>query len=347
MDRYTDEKTGAQVRILTSGPQDDALIYQTHPMWTPGMAHLVFNSTRTGDASRPHAVDMITGEVRCLAPDKAHDWVLARKTDTLYRRQGDDVEAVSVEAAFKPEALKPTASWHFDQLSALKPHSLTVDADERTLYAGLVIRKDECWGIAAIDLATGDWRIAVEVNFRVGHVQANPFETGIVMFCHETGGDAPQRTWVVRTDGTGLRPFYPETYDEWVTHEVWWGKDRAIFTIWPYDDEHKRLPHGIVSADMETGTPTVHSQYPAWHTHGSPDGAWAVGDDFDRNLWLVCVETGERRLLTQGHLGEGCKTHPHPSFTPDGKGVAFNSSRKGTEDIMLVTIPEWESLPRA
>jgi Tol biopolymer transport system component len=55
--------------------------------------------------------------------------------------------------------------------------------------------------------------------------------------------------------------------------------------------------------------------------------------------------TVERRLLTQGHKGEGCKTHPHASFTPDGKGIVFSSSRFGTEDIFLVDIPEWKSLP--
>ena len=168
------------------------------------------------------------------------------------------------------------------------------------------------------------------------------------MFCHETGGDAPQRTWVIQNNEKDPRPLYKETYGEWVTHEVWWGGDQVVFTVWPYDEEHTRKPHGILSADLATGQPTLHSQYRAWHVHGSPDGRWIVGDDFDRNIWLVRVETGERRLLTQGHLGEGCKTHPHPSFTSDSKGIVFNSSRNGNEDIFLVEIPDdWQSLPPA
>jgi len=40
----------------------------------------------------------------------------------------------------------------------------------------------------------------------VGHVQTNPWMPGEIVFCWETGGKAPQRTWTVMADGTGLRP---------------------------------------------------------------------------------------------------------------------------------------------
>ena len=153
--------------------------------------------------------------------------------------------------------------------------------------------------------------------------------------------------WVLPSLDGEPRPFYKETYDEWATHEVWWGAGRAAFTIWPYDEEHRKLPHGLASADLATGTLIVHSQFPAWHVHGSPDGRFAVADDMKRNIWLVEVATQERRLLTQGHNGEGFQTHPHPSFTPDGKAVVFNSSHNGTEDICLAEIPEWTTLPLA
>ena len=341
---YRDEKTGARVRVLTPGPERDQVIYQTHPMWTPNMTHLVFNSRPADGNVRPHALDMKTGATRCLIERDAEDWVLARKDDRLYLRRGDDVSAVHAadfSGASQPEE-KVAA---FEGLAALKPISMSLDANEKAIYVGGTLEDGKRWGITELDLASSRVRTITEVGFRVGHIQANPVTPGIILFCHETGGDAPQRTWVVNADGTGLRPFYKETYDEWVTHEVWWGADRAAFTIWPYDDIHLHKPHGVVSADLATGTPTVHSQYPAWHTHGSPDRRWLLGDDFDRNLWLIRVEAGQRRLLTQGHNGAGFDTHPHASFTPDSKAVVFNSSRNGTEDILLVELPEWDALP--
>ena len=43
---------------------------------------------------------------------------------------------------------------------------------------------------------------------------------GEIIFCWETGGKAPQRTWFVKSDGSGLRPLYPEAPYEWITHEA-------------------------------------------------------------------------------------------------------------------------------
>ena len=72
-----------------------------------------------------------------------------------------------------------------------------------------------------------------------------------------------------------------------------------------------------------------------------------MGNDFERNLWLIQASTGERRLLTQGHLTAGGTNHPHASFTPDSRSIVFTSSREGTDDIYLVDLPDWNTLPIA
>ena len=107
---------------------------------------------------------------------------------------------------------------------------------------------------------------------------------------------------------------YKETYNEWVTHEVWFDAEHILFTIWPYDDEHKKA-HGVAITDLHgdrkarCGVGAIS----AWHTHGSPDGKWVLGDD-ERNIWLIHMETGGW-AATQGHLGKGRETHLHASFT--------------------------------
>ena len=73
-------------------------------------------------------------------------------------------------------------------------------------------------GIGSMNLITGEVRFVVAVPFQIGHIQTNPWVTGEIVFCWETGGKAPQRTWTVMSDGTGLRPLYPESDYEWVTH---------------------------------------------------------------------------------------------------------------------------------
>lgn len=348
-EHYVDERTGARIFNLTPGQAIDHVVYQTHPMWTADMAYLLFHSDRSGNGMRPHALDLATGVIRGITEAGCTASTMTWKGGDLFFLAGRDLYVVNVAGAFKNEARPRLAATLPPECLEVRG-TITVDAREDAFYAGALFEEDKRWGILALDIASGAWRKVVEVDFKVGHLQANPFVTGEIMFCHETGGDAPQRTWFVKADGTGLTPFYKETYGEWVTHEVWWAKDEIVFTIWPYDDAHKQQPHGIACATRTAGPQgkmDVIAQYPAWHTHGSPDGNWAMGDDFDRNIWLVNVAAKERRLLSQGHLGEGFKTHPHGSFTPRNRAVVFTSSRNGTEDIFLAEIPDWSSLPLA
>lgn len=64
-------------------------------------------------------------------------------------------------------------------------------------------------GIGAMNIHTGELKYVVSVGFQIGHIQTNPWVPGEIVFCWETGGKSPQRTWTVKSDGTGLRPLYP------------------------------------------------------------------------------------------------------------------------------------------
>ena len=342
METYFDEKTAARVTMLTHDDAKDDLFYQTHPRFTPDMEFAVFNSDRSG-GWKPHAANLNSGEIKPVVDLDTGNSVLARKTKHLYYMTGDGVFRVDVEAAFDkgsdPEKLADLPE------EGASVGGITLDATEEVLYTGLAVPDEKVWRLASLTLSSGAWSSFAEVNFQAGHCQANPDMPGVLMFCHETGGDSPQRTWVVHSDGTNLRPFYKEDESVWVTHEAWWRGSRAIFTIWPGTPEQEALPYGICSYDLATDAFKLHCQYKAWHTQGSPDGEWIVGDDFQRNLWLISAASGERRLLTQGHNSAGLNTHPHPSFTPDSKAIVFNSSKYGKADIFVVDLPAWDSLP--
>ena len=136
------------------------------------------------------------------------------------------------------------------------------------------------------------------------------------------------------------RQFYQETYDEWVTHEVWWGQNKALFTIWPKNEEMLQKPHGIAYVSLEDRAMHILSQKKYWHVGGSADGKWAVGDTFDGELYLINGETGQAKLLTQGHRPRGATVHPHPSFSPDGSSVLFCSEKRGNWDLFLVQVQQ-------
>ncbi|MBW7894448.1 MAG: hypothetical protein H3C27_04975 [Opitutaceae bacterium] len=212
-------------------------------------------------------------------------------------------------------------------------------------------------GLAKMDLRTGAVSHIVSVPFQIGHVQTNPWVPGEIVFCWETGGKSPQRTWTVRADGTGLRQLYPEADYEWVTHEAVITKDEVAIAIMGHRpvgtvDEwgpsgSREKPTGLGIVNLRTREMRIIDQTESgsghWHVHGSPDGRWAVGDDFARNLWLIDRATGERMLLTAGHK-ETAADHIHPTFSADSTRIQFQSAMLSEDNrsmnICVVRVPD-------
>jgi oligogalacturonide lyase len=232
-------------------------------------------------------------------------------------------------------------------------------------------------GIAAMHVKTGEIQYVVSVPFQVGHIQTNPWVPGEIVFCWETGGKSPQRTWTVMADGTGLRPLYPESDYEWVTHEAVISKDEVAIAIMG----HRKIPgtNTVTEAGTDVGganpgqdaawgpsgtreKPTglaivnLRSQevYIAgqtkrgsglWHVSGSSDGRWAVGDDFTRSIYLIDRQTNEMMLLSTGHKTTA-SDHPHPTMSPDGTKIQIQSAMLSADNrsmnICIVPVPdEW------
>ncbi len=212
-------------------------------------------------------------------------------------------------------------------------------------------------GIAKMDLRTGEVEVVVAVPFQVGHIQTNPWKPGEIVFCWETGGKAPQRTWTVNADGSGLRPLFPETEFDWVTHEAIISPDEVAVAILGHrspgtDDEWgpsgtRVHPTGLGIVNLRTEEIFIAGQTKSgsgfWHVHGSSDGRWAVGDDFSRSLHLIDRRTNELILLTTGHKTSAAD-HPHPTFSPDNTKFQIQSAMLSEDDrslnICIVPVPE-------
>jgi oligogalacturonide lyase len=203
-------------------------------------------------------------------------------------------------------------------------------------------------GIRSIDLQTGELKTVIDTPFTMGHVQANPWVSGEILYCQETGGDAPQRMWFVRADGSGNQPLYKETTDEWVTHEIWLDKDYVLFNVLGHQPKLRTKPQGILSINVRNQEVRLHGQAEArgyWHCAGTADRRWAVGDTFTGEFYVINLLTGENKLLSAGHRPQGNETHSHHTMSPDGKRVLFNSGLLGNRDIMTITLPEAGNRP--
>jgi oligogalacturonide lyase len=217
-------------------------------------------------------------------------------------------------------------------------------------------------GLRRMNLATGEINTIVNVGFQIGHTQSNPWVPGEIVFSWETGGKAPQRTWYIKADGTGMRPMYPEAPYEWITHEAFIGKDevviavlghRSIASATPTSDwgiagtfEH---PTGVGVVNLRTREMRLTGQIPAWapgksdwHVAGSADGRWAASDDFSYEVWLYDRHSGEmNRLAGPQNAGED---HIHPTFNADSTKIeiqsALISKDKRALNICVVNLPK-------
>jgi oligogalacturonide lyase len=206
-------------------------------------------------------------------------------------------------------------------------------------------------GIRRIDLQTGAISTVIDLDIRMGHVQTNHWVPGEIIYCHETTGDAPQRIWTVRGDGSGNRPLYVETPDEWVTHETVSQPDEVMFNIMGHLPYLREKPTGIAVINLRTHEMKLLGQMEEtmpgggrggfWHCNGSPDGRWAVGDNFSGDVTLIDRRDGRQIVLTTDHKMR--PDHTHPIFSPDSRRVLIQSgllSNGEQLDLIVVPVPE-------
>jgi oligogalacturonide lyase len=230
-------------------------------------------------------------------------------------------------------------------------------------------------GIAKMNVKSGEIKHVVSVPFQIGHIQTNTWKPGELIFSWETGGKSPQRTWTVQSDGSGLRPLYPESSHEWVTHEAVISKDEVALAIMGHREipgtqaaaqagtevgganpgqeaawgnaGTREKPTGLAIVNLRTREMTIAGQTPSgsglWHVHGSSDGRWAVGDDFSRSIYLIDRKSREMILLSAGHKTTA-RDHPHPTFSPDGTKIQIQSAMLAEDgksmNICIVPVPE-------
>lgn len=214
-------------------------------------------------------------------------------------------------------------------------------------------------GLRSINLKTGELKVVLYTPFLMGHVQANPFKPGEILYCHETGGDAKQRMWITNADGSNNRPLFAEEPLDWVTHETYVGPDEVMFNLIGHQSRLRVRATGIAvintrsqavellgqvtereddKNDLGVNAAGPDSYGGFWHCNGSFDGKWAIGDTFTGNLWLIRRATGERKLLSTDHKMK--PDHCHPTFSDDSTRVLVQSGRwTDGQRLQLVVIP--------
>jgi oligogalacturonide lyase len=350
---FCDEQTGARVIRLTSAPCISHPLYYLTNSFTPD-GRIVFASNRTGK------YDLFTAE---LASGRIH-----RLTDIpgLAPFSGNVVDNDVYFTTSDGKALRLDLATGHSRIVAERPGcglgEVTINSTGE-LGCTLVSKEGKA-GLLVFRTDGSGTHVILDGARALYHPQFHPLDPGLLIY----SADPPDpRLWTVRVDGTEDRCFHANRPDEWFVHETFLGKsDRVIVVCW-----HR----GLREVGLRTGTIRTIRDFSSWHISSNSDGSRIVCDTHlpDIGLCLVEPETGRTTPLcfskatNQGRQwpqplpltadGEtpGWATmtenvsaesaygpqwsHPHPSFSPDDRWVAFTSDRSGHPQVYVVEVP--------
>jgi oligogalacturonide lyase len=223
--------------------------------------------------------------------------------------------------------------------------------------------------LALVETATGKSQILTRAK-EVGHIQFCPRDSNLLLY----SGTGTQRIWI-HDRRTGKDTWvYPQKEGEWIVHESWLGAgDEIIFPHWPKalcairpdgtglrtvieinawhvcsdrngeqivcDTNHP--DRGLLLIDPKTGQHRVLCQPRAtlrgtqW-TFDKP----AVGAGIDTSI--IRSNTPEKDKPPHPDDPPSVYgpqwSHPHPTFTTDGRQVIYTSDRDGWSQVYQVEV---------
>ncbi len=221
--------------------------------------------------------------------------------------------------------------------------------------------------LITLDLKTGEVSKFNESRAWLNHVQFSPTDPHQMLFCREGTWQLMDRTWIIRTDGTGLTNVHPRTMNMEINgHEFFSPDGKSIL----YDLQTPRSRvFWLARYDIGTGKRTWYNlKANEWSVHFNiaPDQTLFCGDGGgphsvaapDNGQWiylfrphLIPPVTGgasdPERLIQSGHLEaeklvnlakHDYALEPNCQFTPDGKWIVFRSNMFGPSHVFAVEV---------
>jgi oligogalacturonide lyase len=191
------------------------------------------------------------------------------------------------------------------------------------------------------DLRSGESR---ETGFQYGdlnHMQFNPVDPDLLLYCHEGTWHELDRTWTIRTDGSQMRLIHRRAMDMEINGHEWWSWDGR--TVW-FDLQTPRSEvFWIAGVNMDSGKEVrYHLERDWWgvHFNSSRDDTLFASDGGDPsqvaystsgqwiNLFRVQRDgtVAREKLVNMARhnyvTGRG-GVEPNVHITPDKKWVIF------------------------
>jgi oligogalacturonide lyase len=374
---WIDPDTGHRIIRLSDEPGSASLYFHQNA-YTPDGEKLII-TTPTGLAT----INLKTRAIEKVVEGRVNIIVTGRKTGQVYYIRDRVVYATDLTTKATKE------------IGKLPPRGSvsTVNADE-TLLAGAITEGDFAAGqrgqsdnypgkgdmmerrlaahipmkLFTLNTKTGEVKILLESTDWLNHIQFSPTDPTLLMFCHEGPWHKVDRTWTIRTDGTGLTQIHKRTINMEIEGHEFFSADGKY--IW-YDLQTPRSTvFWLAGFEVATGHRVWYNlQRSEWSVHYnvSPDGKLFAGDGGGpssvaapgNGQWIYLFRPemtpdrtdsalpNSKELIQPGvfkaeklvNLAKhNYNLEPNVTFTPDGKWLVFRSNMFGPTHVFAVEI---------
>jgi oligogalacturonide lyase len=390
---WIDPDTGHRVVRLSREPGSASLYFHQNAYSADGTKLLI---TTPGGLS---TVNLSTREITQVVAGKVNVLVTGRKTGDIYYLRNDPADEKAPRAVWATNLETHQAREVAPLPADVESTNVTVNADE-SLIVGIGVDKNgkaeprelppgsgegrlgPRWAqglpmvMFTIDTKTREVRKIYREHDWTNHLQCSPSDPTLIMFCHEGPWHLNDRTWLIRTDGTGLTQVHKRTLDGEIAGHEFFNGDGS--TVW-YDLQTPRSEvFWLAGYNVKTGARTWYRHDRSeWSVHYnvSPDGTLFAGDGggpnsvaaFDstgkrldppgNGQWIYLfrpelsryhalpgqrgslIETGVFRAEKLVNLAQhNYQLEPNVTFTPDMKWVVFRSNLFGPTHVFAVEI---------
>ena len=333
-----DERTGARVRQITHAPAIHQHPYYYTSAYDAAMRWLAFTSTRTG-SPQIFVEDQNSRElVQLTDRDDLHSGALLPSHDGEYIYFSASAAAWRINT----ETYEEERLLGVEEVASYSGESLGFSGGITGLshddaWMALVFGAGNSRALVIMNAVSKAWNIILRGP--VGHCQFCPDDPGVLWY----GRSLQDRLWAINRDGTNNRRLYQRHPHEWVTHESWLpGTREVIFAVWP---------NGLRAVHVDSLVVRPVTSFNAWHASANRHGTLMVSDTAFPDIGLQLFDprdgVGEPTTLCYPEascVGDHWKgpfpyndglipiyapahTHPHPSFSPNGRYVVFTSDR--------------------
>jgi oligogalacturonide lyase len=199
-----------------------------------------------------------------------------------------------------------------------------------------------------------------ETGFQYGdlnHLQFNPVDPNLLLYCHEGTWHELDRTWTIRTDGSQMRLMHKRTMDMEINGHEWWSWNGK--TVWFDLQTPRSQDFWIAGVNMETGAHTRYHLQRSWwgvHFNSSRDDTLFASDGGDPSqvayatdgMWVNLLRVQPNASVTREKLVDMSRhnyvtgrggVEPNVHITPDKKWVVFTGQfAQGQRHVYAVEI---------